>query len=123
MPGSVGVAPSRWSPVRAAGSDGRPPRGSPVRVPRSSLAARRLDRLEALAAEIGADGGRAIAVQADITDRDQATALVDRTVRELGRLDTLVNNAGVMLLGPVVDAPIDEWDRSVEINVNGVLYA
>src|SRR5688572_27954986 len=69
------------------------------------LAARRLDRLESLAAEIDGQGGRAVAVEADLTDRDQATALVDRTVRELGRLDTLVNNAGVMLLGPVVGAP------------------
>jgi NADP-dependent 3-hydroxy acid dehydrogenase YdfG len=87
-----------------------------------ALAARRVDRLEALAKDIDADGGRALVVAADVTDRDQATAAVERTVAELGRLDTVINNAGVMLLGPIVEAPVDEWDRMVALNIQGLLY-
>ena len=82
-----------------------------------AIAARRRDRLEALAGEIGA-----LVIEADISDREQATATVRRTVDELGRLDTVVNNAGVMLLGPAADAPLDEWERMVDINVSGLLY-
>jgi NADP-dependent 3-hydroxy acid dehydrogenase YdfG len=87
-----------------------------------ALVARRKERLEELADRIADGGGRALVLEADITDRVQAEAAVQRTVAELGRLDTLVNNAGVMLLGPVQDAPIDEWDRMVAININGLLY-
>jgi NADP-dependent 3-hydroxy acid dehydrogenase YdfG len=87
-----------------------------------ALAARRKDRLDALAAEIEQAGGRALAIEADITDRDQAVETVRRTVAELGRLDTVVNNAGVMLLGPAVDAPMEEWRRMVEVNLLGLLY-
>jgi NADP-dependent 3-hydroxy acid dehydrogenase YdfG len=82
-----------------------------------AVAARRKDRLDALAAEIDA-----LAIEADITDREQATETVRRTVDELGRLDTVVNNAGVMLLGPAEDAPLEEWERMVAINVQGLLY-
>jgi NADP-dependent 3-hydroxy acid dehydrogenase YdfG len=87
-----------------------------------AVAARRRDRLEALVAAIEADGGRALAIEADLTDQQQAIEAVERTVAELGRLDTVINNAGVMLLGPVVGAPIEEWDRSVALNVNALLY-
>jgi NADP-dependent 3-hydroxy acid dehydrogenase YdfG len=82
-----------------------------------AVAARRKDRLDALATEIDA-----LAIEADISDREQAIATVRRTVDELGRLDTVVNNAGVMLLGPAADAPLDDWQRMVDINVNGLLY-
>jgi NADP-dependent 3-hydroxy acid dehydrogenase YdfG len=75
--------------------------------------ARRLDRLEALAAEIDKAGGTALVVEADITDRTQAEAAVQQTVERFGRLDTLVNNAGLMLLGPVVGADAEEWDRMI----------
>ena len=86
-----------------------------------ALVARRLDRLEALAAEIDQAGGAALVVDADITDRTQAEAAVQQTVERFGRLDTLVNNAGLMLLGPVVDADTEEWDRMIAINIQGLL--
>jgi NADP-dependent 3-hydroxy acid dehydrogenase YdfG len=86
------------------------------------LVARRRDRLEALAAEIGREGGTALVLETDITDRTQAEAAVQRAVERFGRLDILVNNAGLMLLGPVVGADTDEWDRMIAINVQGLLY-
>ena len=84
--------------------------------------ARRRDRLEALAAEIQRIGGTAVAVEADITDRTQAEAAVQRTVERFGRLDIVVNNAGLMLLGPVVGADPEEWDRMIAVNAQGLLY-
>jgi NADP-dependent 3-hydroxy acid dehydrogenase YdfG len=87
------------------------------------LVARRRDRLQALAAEIERTGGTALAVQADITDRTQAEAAVQQSVDRFGRVDVLVNNAGLMLLGPVVGADPDEWDRMIAINTQGLLYA
>jgi NADP-dependent 3-hydroxy acid dehydrogenase YdfG len=87
-----------------------------------AVAARRVDRLERLVAEIEDGGGRALAIESDVTDRAQAEALVERTVAEFGRLDTVVNNAGVMLLGSALDAPIEEWERMVDLNVKGLLY-
>jgi NADP-dependent 3-hydroxy acid dehydrogenase YdfG len=87
-----------------------------------AIAARRKDRLDELAGQIEAAGGRALVLETDITDRAQAEAAVQETVATLGRLDTLINNAGMMLLGPVQDAPIDEWERMIAINVNGLLY-
>jgi NADP-dependent 3-hydroxy acid dehydrogenase YdfG len=87
-----------------------------------ALVARRRDRLGALAAEIEQAGGTAVAVEADITDRSQAEAAVQQTVERFGQLDTLVNNAGLMLLGPVVGADPDEWDRMIAINAQGLLY-
>jgi len=86
------------------------------------VVARRKDRLDELVAEIEQAGGTAVAVAADITDRTQAEAAVTETVHRLGRLDTLVNNAGLMLLGPVVGADPDEWDRMIAVNNQGLLY-
>ncbi|MFE0478008.1 SDR family NAD(P)-dependent oxidoreductase [Streptomyces sp. NPDC058947] len=88
-----------------------------------ALAARRKDRLDELVERITADGGTALAIETDITDRTQATTMVEQTVAAFGGLDTLVNNAGVMLLGPAESAPIEEWDRMIALNVQGLLYA
>ncbi len=87
-----------------------------------ALAARRGDRLDALAAGIRDQGGTALVLESDITDQQQAAGAVERTVAELGRLDTLINNAGVMLLGPAVGAPLSEWQQMVDLNVLGLLY-
>jgi NADP-dependent 3-hydroxy acid dehydrogenase YdfG len=87
-----------------------------------AVVARRSDRLEALATRLRADGGVVLVITADVTDEGEASRAVERTVSELGRLDTLINNAGVMLLGPVVGAPVDEWQRMVQINVLGLMY-
>src|SRR5262245_22356840 len=82
-----------------------------------ALAARRKDRLDALASETGG-----LAIQADISEREQAINAVETTVGELGRLDIVINNAGVMLLGLIVDAPVEEWERMLALNVNGLMY-
>ncbi|MGO8872414.1 MAG: SDR family NAD(P)-dependent oxidoreductase [Acidimicrobiales bacterium] len=85
-----------------------------------AIAARRRDRLERVVEKIGNDD--VLVVETDITDEAAARAVVADTVREFGRLDTVVNNAGVMLLGPIVDAPVEEWRRMVELNLLALLY-
>jgi clavulanate-9-aldehyde reducatase len=87
-----------------------------------ALAARRVDRIQALAERIASEGGRAIAVPTDVGDEGQAQAFIERAHAELGRLDVLVNNAGVMLLGPIENAPTEEWRQMIHANVFGVLY-
>jgi NADP-dependent 3-hydroxy acid dehydrogenase YdfG len=84
--------------------------------------ARRRDRLEALADKVRADGGVAEVIEADVTSRAEAEGSVATTVEKLGRLDIVINNAGVMLLGPIVGAPVEEWERMVDINLKGLLY-
>jgi clavulanate-9-aldehyde reducatase len=87
-----------------------------------ALGARRLDRIEALAERIGSNGGRAIAFEVDVTDEQAANAFVAAAQERLGGLDVLVNNAGVMLLGPVAGADTEHWRRMVEVNLLGLLY-
>jgi clavulanate-9-aldehyde reductase len=87
-----------------------------------ALAARRADRIEALAGRIADEGGTAIAVPTDVADERQARAFVEQTYERLGRLDALVNNAGVMLLGAVTGADTEQWRRMIDANLYGVLY-
>jgi NADP-dependent 3-hydroxy acid dehydrogenase YdfG len=87
-----------------------------------ALAARRADRLEELSKEIANGGTRTLVLDTDVGDATQAERAVERTVRELGRLDIVINNAGVMLLGPIENAPLEEWERMVKVNELGVLY-
>jgi NADP-dependent 3-hydroxy acid dehydrogenase YdfG len=86
-----------------------------------AIAARRRDRLDGLADKINGQG-RALVLETDVTDEAQVRAMVDQTVTVLGGLDVLINNAGVMLLGPILDAPTEEWRRMVELNLLGLLY-
>lgn len=86
-----------------------------------AVVARREDRLEALADRIRGMGGKVLAIPADLTDEAQAKSAVERTVREFERLDILVNNAGIMLLGPSVEASLEDWKRMVDINLMAVL--
>jgi clavulanate-9-aldehyde reducatase len=87
-----------------------------------ALGARRKDRLDALVAEIVDSGGRALAFELDVSDEEQARGFVVAAEDQLGGLDVLVNNAGVMLLGPVAGADPDEWRRMIEVNGLGLLY-
>jgi clavulanate-9-aldehyde reductase len=87
-----------------------------------ALAARRAERIELLAQRIEEEGAKAIAVPTDVGEEGQARAFIERAHAELGRLDVLVNNAGVMLLGPIENAPTQEWRRMIHANVFGVLY-
>ena len=89
-----------------------------------ALAARRADRIDALAERIAREhpSVRALAIPTDVGEEEQARAFVERAHAELGRLDALVNNAGVMLLGPIEGAPTDEWRRMIDANLFGVLY-
>lgn len=86
-----------------------------------ALVARRGARLEALAHRIDANGGRSLVIEADLTDEAQARGAVERAAAHFGRLDTLVNNAGVMLLGPISSASTADWRRMMEINVMALL--
>ena len=117
LDGTVALVTGASSGIGAATAAALAAHGAAV-----ALAARRRDRLEALAADIRDQGGTALVLERDVTDEQQATDAVQRTVAELGRLDTLINNAGIMLLGPVVGAPLEEWQQMVELNVLGLLY-
>ena len=85
------------------------------------LGARRVERLEAVASAIVADGGEALAVAADVTRREDVQGLVTAATRRFGRLDVLVNNAGLMPLSPLRQLKVEEWDRMIDVNLRGVL--
>jgi len=87
-----------------------------------ALAARREDRINQFAEEISTDGGKALAIPTDVSDPSSAAALVQTTKDELGSVDVLVNNAGVMLLGPILGADVEHWQRMVNVNLLGLLY-
>jgi NADP-dependent 3-hydroxy acid dehydrogenase YdfG len=117
LKGTVALVTGASSGIGAATASVLAARGAAV-----ALAARRKDRLDALAADIREQGGTALVLECDVTDQEQAADAVTRAVADLGRLDTLINNAGVMLLGPVAGAPLSEWQRMVDLNVLGLLY-
>jgi clavulanate-9-aldehyde reducatase len=87
-----------------------------------ALGARRRERLDELAGRIEADGGRALAIEVDVADESQARSFIETAHRELGGLSILLNNAGLMLLGPIEGADTSEWRRMVEVNVLGLLW-
>lgn len=118
LAGTVALVTGASSGIGAATAKALVEQGASV-----ALLARRADRLQALAAEIGATGGTALAVTADVTDSDEVIAAVSRTVAEMGRLDILVNNAGLLRTGEAAEAPLRDWDDQVSVNVQGVLYA
>lgn len=86
------------------------------------LAARRNERIQALADGINSNDGKALAKQTDVTRREQLKALVDSTIKSFGRVDVIINNAGVMLLSPLEQLKVDEWDQMIDVNIKGVLY-
>ena len=112
LEGTVALVTGASSGIGEATARALAERGAKVAV-----AARRKDRLDALAGEIGG-----LAIEADVTQREQAIAAVATTAKELERLDIVINNAGVMLLGTIVDAPVDEWERMIDLNVKGLMY-
>lgn len=86
------------------------------------LAARRVDRIQSIAESIVQAGGAAIAVPTDVTRKNAVQNLIDTTVRTYGRIDVLINNAGVMPLSPLENGKTDEWDQMIDINLRGVLH-
>lgn len=86
------------------------------------LGARRKDRLDAIVKNIQADGAKALAVSTDVTDRVQVEALVQQAIDTYGKIDVLVNNAGIMPIAPLSLLKVDEWDRMIDLNIKGVLY-
>lgn len=117
LTGTVAVVTGASSGIGEATARTLAGRGASVAV-----LARRRDRLDILVATIKSAGGTALAVAADITDQGQAEAAVQTVVDRFGRLDVLINNAGLMLLGPVEDAAVSEWERMIAINQNGLLH-
>ena len=86
------------------------------------LGARRIDRLKTLAEDIGRHGGKAIALATDVTDRAQVARLVDAAVQAHGRIDVMLNNAGLMPHSPLERLKVDDWERMIDVNLKGVLY-
>jgi NADP-dependent 3-hydroxy acid dehydrogenase YdfG len=86
------------------------------------LGARRVDRLQSLAEELTASGGKATAVATDVTHRDQVKRLVDTAVQKFGRIDVMLNNAGLMPQSRLESLKVDEWSRTIDVNIKGVLY-
>lgn len=87
-----------------------------------ALVGRRAERLADLAAHITGIGGRALALPTDVSDARAAAEAVEKTVEQWGRLDILINNAGLMLLGPAPAADLDDWRRMVDVNLLGLMY-
>jgi clavulanate-9-aldehyde reducatase len=117
LDGRVAVVTGASSGIGEATAEALAREGATVAV-----AARRLDRLEELAKRISGEGGRAETFEVDVADEDQARGLILDSEEKLGGLDILINNAGLMLLGPVQGADTEEWRRMVDVNCLGLLY-
>jgi|ERR1700733_7029745 len=85
------------------------------------VGARRLDRIDAVVKEISAAGGKAIGFATDVTKRAEVEALIQRAVDNFGRVDVIVNNAGIMPIAPIEALKVDEWDRQIDVNIKGLL--
>ena len=118
LAGTAALVTGASSGIGAATAEALAAEGAAV-----ALLARRADRLADLKSEIESAGGTALLVAADVTDPEDVSTAVHRAVAEFGRLDTLVNNAGVMRSGPAAEASLRDWDDMVSVNVQGVLYA
>ncbi len=86
------------------------------------LGARRVDRIQSLADELTGGGGKALAITTDVTHCDQVKRLVDAAVQTYGRIDVMINNAGLMPHSPLERLKIDDWNRMIDVNIKGVLY-
>jgi NADP-dependent 3-hydroxy acid dehydrogenase YdfG len=87
-----------------------------------ALGARRRDRIDALAKEISASGGKAVGFTVDVAKRAEVEAFVKGAVETFGRIDVIVNNAGIMPIAPIEALKVEEWDRQIDVNLKGVLY-
>ena len=87
-----------------------------------ALGARRADRIEALAEELIRNGGKAIALVTDVTRHEDVKALVDAAVQAFGRIDVMINNAGLMPHSPLERLKIEDWNQTIDVNIKGVLY-
>lgn len=117
LDGKVAVVTGASSGIGEATAEALSAEGATVVV-----AARREDRLDDLVGRINGNGGQALAVECDVTDEEQAHALIQRAKDEFGRVDVLVNNAGVMLLSKIEKGLSEEWRQMFDVNVLGLLY-
>ena len=117
LTGTVAIVTGASSGIGAATARALAEQGASIAV-----IARRKDRLDAFVSDVKDTGGVALAIEADITDRAQAEQAMQTVIDLFGRLDILINNAGLMLLGPVVGADVDEWERMISVNQKGLLY-
>lgn len=86
------------------------------------LGARRVDRLQALAAELGQQGAEVAVAALDVTSRASVQQFAEVALAKWGRIDVMINNAGVMPLSPLASLKVDEWDQMIDVNIKGVLY-
>src|ERR1700689_5370175 len=86
------------------------------------LGARRLNRINAVVQAISATGGKAIGFACDVTKRAEVEALIQKAVDNFGRVDVIVNNAGIMPIAPIEALKVEEWDRQIDVNIKGLLY-
>lgn len=86
------------------------------------LGARRAERIQSLAEDIVRNGGKAIAVATDVTRHEDVKALIDAAVQAFGRIDVMINNAGLMPHSPLERLKIDDWNQTIDVNIKGVLY-